>query len=92
MIKSFKHKGLELFFMQGKSSGINFNHIKKIRSILAILNSATSPNDMNGPGLRLHKLKGSRQSEYSVTVNGNWRITFEFENENAYNVNYEDYH
>jgi len=48
--------------------------------------------DLDLPGYRLHTLKGSRKGFWSITVNGNWRITFEFQDGNVYIVNYEDYH
>ncbi len=48
--------------------------------------------DMNLPGYRLHQLKGQKKDIWSITVNGNWRITFEFIHGDAYIVNYEDYH
>ncbi len=48
--------------------------------------------DMNLPGLRLHELTGNRRGTWPVTVNGNWRVTFRFEDGDADVVNYEDYH
>jgi proteic killer suppression protein len=59
---------------------------------LAALHSAHTIEDINIPGYRLHKLKGNRKGTWSITVSGNWRITFEFENGNAYILNNEDYH
>lgn len=92
MIKSFKHKGLEKFFYTGSVVGIIPQHARKLRMILAILNTASTVSDMDTPGLRFHMLSGDRKGVYSVTVNGNWRITFAFENGDAYITNYEDYH
>ncbi|MBA8666636.1 type II toxin-antitoxin system RelE/ParE family toxin [Holosporaceae bacterium 'Namur'] len=92
MIKSFAHKGLKRFFERGEGSGIQPNHQKKIRLILGVLNEANSIADVNFPGSNLHRLKGDLKSCWSVTVNGNWRITFYFENGDAYVVNYQDYH
>ena len=92
MIRSFKHKGLEQFFKTGQKSGIQAKHAKKLRLILARLNASTAPEDMNLPGLFLHRLTGSRVDIWSVKVNGNWRITFKFNGEYAEIVNYEDYH
>jgi toxin HigB-1 len=92
MIKSFKHKGLGEFFASGKTRGIQAVHANKLRMQLGALDSATSIDDMDIPGYRLHPLKGSRKGIWSITVNGNWRITFEFSDGNAYIVNYEDYH
>ena len=92
MIKSFKHKGLRLFFETGSKQGIQDYHASKLRMQLAALDTAQVIEDMDIPGYRLHQLKGNRKETWSITVNGNWRITFEFENGNAYIVNYEDYH
>lgn len=92
MIKTFKHKGLKLFFDSGKTSGIQTIHAKKLRLQLAALDTATVIDDMDLPGYKLHELQGNKKGIWSITVNGNWRITFEFENGDAYIVNYEDYH
>lgn len=92
MIKSFKHKGLKRFFETGDHSGIQSKHQKRLRLQLGALNTAKVIEDMDLPGYDLHKLKGDRKGCWSITVNGNWRITFEFEDGDAYIVNYEDYH
>jgi len=92
MIQSFKHKGLELFFTTGRKSGIQAKHAKKLQLILGRLNAAISAEDMNLPGLYLHKLSGNRSKTWSVRVNGNWRITFQFKGVHAEVVDYEDYH
>lgn len=92
MIKSFKHKGLERFYMRGSTAGIQSVHAKKLRLILSNLDQAESPDDMDLPGLRLHELKGDRKGIWSVTVSGNWRVTFRFNGRDAEIVNYEDYH
>ena len=92
MIKSFKHKGLEAFFNSGTTRGIQSVHTSKLRMQLAALNTATTIEDMNISGYRLHSLKGDRSRIWPITVNGNWRVTFEFVDGHAYIVNYEDYH
>ncbi len=92
MIQSFKHKGLELFFKTGRKSGIQAKHIKRLQSILSRLNAATSPDDMNLPGLFLHLLTDNRAKTWSVRVSGNWRVTFRFNGVHAEVVDYEDYH
>jgi toxin HigB-1 len=92
VIKSFKHKGLEKFFLTGSKAGIQAGHANRLRLILARLHTSTSPRDMNLPGLYLHELKGERQGTWSVRVSGNWRITFQFDGPDATVVNYEDYH
>ncbi len=92
MIKSFKHKGLERFFTKGSKAGIQANHASKLRLQLSALHTAMTIEDMKLPGWKLHNLSGNRADTWSITVNGNWRITFIFENGNVYIVNYEDYH
>ncbi|MEH6584002.1 MAG: type II toxin-antitoxin system RelE/ParE family toxin [Halioglobus sp.] len=92
MIKSFKHKGLERFFETGSTRGIQTKHSKKLRMQLSALDTAQAIEDVDVPGYRLHSLKGTRKGLWSITVNGNWRVTFEFTDGNAYIVNYEDYH
>jgi toxin HigB-1 len=92
MIKSFRHKGLEEFFNSGSTRGIQAAHARKLRMRLAALDTATVIEDMSIPGYRLHPLKGDRQGLWSITVNGNWRVTFEFTDGNAHIVNYEDHH
>jgi toxin HigB-1 len=92
MLKSFKHKGLEKFYRSGSTAGVQNAHVKRLRLILSNLDQAESPDDMDLPGLRLHELSGSRRGIWSVTVNGNWRVTFIFDGRDAAIVNYEDYH
>ncbi len=92
MIKSWQHKGLQLFFETGKASGIQAKHVNKLRIQLAVLDAATKPEDMNLPGFKFHHLKGDRKGSYSIAVSGNWRMTFRFEGNDAILVNYEDYH
>jgi proteic killer suppression protein len=59
---------------------------------LAALDTALSMEDIDIPGFRLHRLKGADKGRWSIWVNGNWRITFEFTNGHAYVLDYEDYH
>lgn len=92
MIKSFKHKGLKAFYESGSKKGIQAQHASKLRLQLAALDSAHDIDDLDIPGYRLHPLKGSRKGTWSITVSGNWRMTFEFVDGNAHIVNYEDYH
>ena len=92
MIKSFKHKGLKLFFQSGKASGIQAKHAKRLRMQLAAIDTAHEIDDIDIPGFGLHPLKGNRAGIWSISVSGNWRVTFEFRDGNAYILNYEDYH
>ena len=92
MIRSFKHKGLERFFVKGSTSGIQSVHGKRLRLILGRLHAATTPQDMNLPGLFFHQLSGKYRGRHAVRVSGNWRVTFKFDGPEAIDVDYEDYH
>ena len=92
MIQSFRHKGLKRFFESAAATGIQPHHAKRLRMLLTALDTAQRVDDMNVPGFRLHPLKGSERGRWSVWVNGNWRVTFEFREGHAYILDYEDYH
>jgi proteic killer suppression protein len=92
VIRGFRHKGLEQFFLTGSKAGIQNQHAARLRLILGRLQASTNPTDMNLPGLELHELKGRRKGVWSVSVSKNWRITFKFEGPDALDVNYKDYH
>ena len=92
MIKTFRHKGLQAFFISGSLSGIQPHHAVRLRRQLVRLDLAEQADDMNVPGWGLHSLSGNLAGHYSVTVNGNWRVTFTFEGEDAVLVDYQDYH
>ena len=92
MIKSFRQKGLKKFYETGKASGIQPKHTKRLRMQLVALDTATTAEDMDVPGFKLHELNGTDKGRWSIWVNGNWRITFEFRDGHAYVLDYEDYH
>ncbi len=92
MIKSFRHKGLEKLYETGSTAKVQANHANRLRMQLAALDTAQSIEDMDVPGFRLHPLKGKAKGRWSIWVNGNWRITFEYRDGNAYVLDYEDYH
>jgi len=92
MIRTFRHKGIKLFFETGSTRGVQTAHAKKLRIQLTVLNTAKGPADMNAPGWKLHSLKGDHAGHWSVWVSGNWRLTFAFENGDAVLVDYQDYH
>jgi proteic killer suppression protein len=91
MIKSFKHKGLEKFFLTDSKAGIQPAHANKLRKQLTFLNIAQQPSDMGQAGWGLHPLQG-KDERWSVWVNGNWRLTFQFAGVDVEIVDYEDYH
>jgi len=92
MIRTFRHDGIEKFFRTGSKAGIQPAHAKKLTILLATLNRAIEPATMDVPGWGFHPLKGDLAGHWSVKVNGNWRITFRFEGEDAILVDYRDYH
>jgi proteic killer suppression protein len=92
MIKTFRHKGLKQLFETGKSRSVSADLTRRLVRQLDFLNRAMGPSDMNLPGNRLHELKGDRKGAWSITVSGNWRLTFTFEGEDACDVDLEDYH
>ena len=92
MIISFKHKGLRDFFEKGNSSKLNQAHVKKLRLVLAKLHAADAIGDMNFPGSGLHQLSGDCKGLWAVSVSGNWRLTFKFENGEVTLLDYIDYH
>ena len=92
MIKRIRHRGLRKLYEDGTTRGLNADHLTRLRLILAALDAAESPGDMDIAGWRLHSLKGTRKGQWSVWVSGNWRVTFRFDETNATDVNYEDYH
>lgn len=92
MIQSFKHRGLELFFSKGSYRAIPAPFAGRIERILDRLDSAIEAKDMDIPGYKFHELKGNKKGTYAVSVSGNWRITFQFNDDGATEVNLEDYH
>lgn len=92
MIVSFRHKGLRRLFESGSVSGVQASHAKRLRLQLAALDTAQAVEDMDIPGFRLHPLKGRMLGRWALSVSGNWRLTFEFRDGNAYVLDYEDYH
>jgi toxin HigB-1 len=92
VIQTFRHKGLRRYFESGTVAGIQPKHAKRLRMLLVALDTAQSIGDMDVPGFRLHALKGGDKGRWSIGVNGNWRLTFEFRDAQAYILDYEDYH
>jgi proteic killer suppression protein len=89
---SFRHKGLKQMFEKGQARLVASSLRVRIANILAVLDAAESARDLVGPGRRLHELQGDQEGAWSVTVSGNWRITFRFADGNAHDVDLVDYH
>lgn len=94
MIKSFKHKGLEKFFTTGSKKSIQAIHSDKLSRILAVLDNLSGLNDLAAPSYHLHPLTGNMSVQWAVTVQANWRVTFEYDEitNDVYIVDYQDYH
>ncbi|MCK4870296.1 MAG: type II toxin-antitoxin system RelE/ParE family toxin [Gammaproteobacteria bacterium] len=92
MIKSWRHKGLKLFYDTGSAAKIQRKHAGKLHDILQALDFATAPEQMNFPGLQWHALKGELHGYYAVKISANWRVIFAFEGKDAILVDYLDYH
>lgn len=92
MIQKFQNKALENLFKEGVIKGIPKELEKRIRVRLEVIDSATIIDDIKLPGYNLHELKGDREGTWSIKVSGNWRITFTFKDNDAYDVDLEDYH
>ena len=92
MIRSIRHKGLKRFYDDDDPRGVKAEHVEKVRDLLVRLDAAVVIADMDMPGFKLHPLKGARKGFWAVTVRANWRVIFRFEDGDAQDVDYIDYH
>jgi len=92
VIASFRHKGLEQLYRDGSKRGVQAAHVPKLLRILSVLDVAAAPADLAIPSFRAHPLKGDLAGQWSVWVNGNWRVTFRFVDSDVELVDYQDYH
>ena len=92
MIRTIRHKGLKRLYEEDDARGVIVEHADKLRDILARLDVAVSPEDMDLPGFRLHPLKGDLKGYWAVTVRANWRVIFRFAKGDVHDVDYQDYH
>ena len=92
MIASFRHRGLKALYEGRTARRVAPEHVGKLRDILATLDFSSGPAEMDLPGFRLHALKGRLKGHYAVSVSSNWRVTFRFEDGEAVDVDYVDYH
>ena len=93
MIRSFKSKRLRRFFEADDAAGLPAGQAEKIGDILAAIDMAEQPADIAlFPGWRLHPPKGALKDFWSVTITGNWRVIFRFEDGDACEVDLVDYH
>ena len=92
MISSFRHRGLKALYEGRHSAKVAASHIVRLARILTTLDRSSGPEGMDLPGFQLHMLKGNLRGHYAVSVSGNWRVTFRFEDGHAVDVDYLDYH
>lgn len=88
MIASFRHRGLKALYEGRTTRRIAPAHVEKLRDILAALDLSRRPEGMNLPGFRLYEFKGPLKGRWAVSVSGNWRVTFRFEDSEAVDVDY----
>ncbi|MYE13634.1 MAG: plasmid maintenance system killer [Gammaproteobacteria bacterium] len=95
VIRSVRHRGLRQLLERNNSRFLRADLVGRVRNVLTVLVLA---DDMDAfladapRGWRVHRLSGDRQQEWSVSVSGNWRITFEEDNGRIDDLNLEDYH
>ena len=92
MIVGFRHKGLETLYRTGSARGVQVAHVPKLGRMLAALDAAASPTELNQSGYRLPPKKGGLKGHWSLWVHGNWRVTFRFVGADVELVDYQDYH
>ncbi len=92
MIASFKHRGLKRLYERGDRSKVPAEYADKLENILFMLDSALVVDALDLPGFRLHPLKGDLKGFWSITVRANWRVIFRFEEGQAHDVDFVDYH
>ena len=92
MILGFRHKGLERLFEKGDRRRVSPRIIARVERVLARLDEAAGPGDMNLPGFGLHPLKGHLAGYWAVSVSGNWRVVFRFDGRDVTDVDLVDYH
>lgn len=92
MIRNFRSKALRQFVETGNVRKLSVPNPMRIARILLQLDEAERPEDMNVPGYRFHPLKGSHKGRYALDANGNWRVTFGWDGQDAIDVDLEDYH
>jgi proteic killer suppression protein len=92
VIRTFKSKKLRKLFEDGEAHGLPADQVSRIENRLAVLDAASTIEDCNVAGFKLHALKGDYKGFYSVWVTGNWRIVFRFVKGDVFDVDHVDYH
>jgi len=92
MIQSFRHRGLKALYEGRRPTKVAPSHIVKLTRILTALDRSSGPDGMDLPGFRLHPLESGLKGHFAVSVSGNWRVTFRFEDGRAVEIDYLDCH
>ncbi|MEE8444903.1 MAG: type II toxin-antitoxin system RelE/ParE family toxin [Alphaproteobacteria bacterium] len=92
-VVSIRHRGLRRFFERGEARGLSPDRVEKIRRIMTAIDNAATLDELDTmPGWRLHRLHGDRRGTWSISVSGNWRLTFRIEDHQIFDLDLEDYH
>ena len=92
-IQSVRHKGLKRLIEDDDDRGIRRDLVGRVRNVVTVLIAAADMDGVQGPpGWRIHQLSGDRARTWSISVSGNWRITFDLEDGEIANLDLEDYH
>jgi proteic killer suppression protein len=92
-IRTVRHRGLKYFIEDDDDRGIRRDLVNRVRRVLTALQSVENIAGLEGPpGWRIHQLAGDRAGTWSISVSGNWRLTFEVDNDEIHSLDLEDYH
>ena len=92
-VVSIRNKALARLWRTGETRGLPADQVKRLRGALTVLSAAANLQMLATiPGWRLHELKGERKGTWSLTITGNWRLTFRVEGVSVYDIDLEDYH
>jgi proteic killer suppression protein len=92
VIQSIRHKGLRLYYEEGDGSKLPASHLSKIARLLTALDAVSSDEDVRALGSGIHRLKGSYEGFWALSITPNYRIIFRFKSPDVFDVDYLDYH
>jgi proteic killer suppression protein len=93
VIRSWGNSATRKFWEEGRANAFRGLDAEAAVDLLLALNAAKRLQDLSPlKSVHLHKLKGARRNQWAMTVNGPWRITFEFRDGDAFEVEVVDYH
>jgi plasmid maintenance system killer protein len=92
-IRHLAHARLRRLYVADQSKGLPADAVDKLRKMLAFLQDMGDVNELRTlPAWKAHRLGGDRKGTWSLHVTRNWRLTFQIDNDELIEVNYEDYH